>query len=177
MGGFYPCHGVPVLFEALSRVIAQGVRARLVMIGAGDGLGDARRHANGLRLNGAVTFAGHLAPREYAPLLAAADVGVSPYSGWPEFSGLKVLDYKAAGLPTIASGRNGHPPTLRDGCTGIIVPPGNVEALQQAILRLSADPPSRRRMGQLARVEAELLHAWDHTAARLEEVFDHVIEG
>jgi glycosyltransferase involved in cell wall biosynthesis len=170
LGGFYPWHGVPNLLSALARARARAIDARLLLIGAGDGLPDARRLAAALGLESAVTFAGHLGQSAYAPLLAGADVGLSPYCGWPEFSGLKVLDYKAAGLPTVASGVPGHPPTLRAGVTGLIVPPCDVDALADALVRICADARGRRRMGQAARLEAETMHGWEHTAARLEQV-------
>jgi len=175
LGGFYPWHGVPVLLQALAAARARGARARLLMIGSGDGFADARALASRLGLDEAVRFAGHRAPEEYAPMLASADAGVSPYCGWPEFSGLKVLDYKAAGLPTIASGVNGHPPTLKDGVTGVIVPPCEVEPLAGAMARLCAEPEVRKRMGQAARLEAEALHGWERTAERIEQVFLDVI--
>jgi glycosyltransferase involved in cell wall biosynthesis len=171
LGGFYPWHGVPVLLDALAQALASGARARLLMIGSGDGFAEARQLVDTLKLNRHVAFAGHQNPARYAPLLAGADVGVSPYCGWPEFSGLKVLDYKAAGLPTIASGKNGHPPTLKAGQTGLIVPPCNVEALRDAIVQLCADSAMRRRMGQAARIDAEAMHGWEQTAQRLERVF------
>ncbi|MDV7397278.1 glycosyltransferase family 4 protein, partial [Arthrospira platensis SPKY1] len=101
---------------------------------------------------------------------AQADIGVSPYCGWPEFSGLKILDYKAAGLPTIASGQDGQPVTLRHEETGLIVPPCDGAALQTAIVRLCADAPLRRRLGQTARLEAERQHTWQHTVNRIEQV-------
>jgi glycosyltransferase involved in cell wall biosynthesis len=174
LGGFYPWHGVPVLLEAFSAARRAGVHARLLMIGAGDGLAEARELAEKLHLNGELTLAGHQTAAQYAPLLAGADVGLAPYCGWPEFSGLKILDYKAAGLPTIASGRNGQPSTLRDGHTGIIVPPCDVDALHSAIVRLSRDRPTIRRMGQAARVEAETQHRWEHTVERVERVLRDV---
>lgn len=175
LGGFYAWHGVPVLFEALAAARARGANAKLLMIGSGDGLPGAQAQASRLGLNGSVTFAGHMTPEQYAPLLASADAGVSPYCGWPEFSGLKVLDYKAAGLPTIASGLNGHPPTLEDGRTGVIVPPCQPGPLAAAIERLCADAALRRRMGQAARLDAESSHGWEQTAARLEAVFRQVL--
>lgn len=175
LGGFYAWHGVPVLLDALAKARARGVPATLLMIGSGDGLAEAQSRAAGLGLNEVVTFAGHMGPAQYAPLLAAADAGVSPYCGWPEFSGLKVLDYKAAGLPTIASGVNGHPPTLEDGRTAVIVPPCQPEPLAAAIERIARDAGLRRRLGQAARIDAEARHAWSHTAERLERVFDRVL--
>jgi glycosyltransferase involved in cell wall biosynthesis len=175
LGGFYPWHGVPVLLEALASARAQGANARLRMIGSGDGFAEAQALAARFGLDEVVSFEGHRKPAEYAPMLASADVGVSPYCGWPEFSGLKVLDYKAAGLPTIASGEHGHPPTLAHGVTGVIVPPCQVEPLAAAIVRLTADPAARVRMGQAARLEAETMHGWEQTAARIEHVFHSVL--
>lgn len=177
LGSFYPWHGVPVLLEALAAVRAQGTPARLRMIGSGDGLAAAQALVARFGLEEVVSFEGHRKPAEYAPMLAAADVGVSPYCGWPEFSGLKVLDYKAAGLPTIASGERGHPPTLTDGVTGVIVPPCQVEPLAAAMVRLAEDPAARVRMGQAARAEAEAQHGWEHTAARIDHLFQDVVGG
>jgi glycosyltransferase involved in cell wall biosynthesis len=145
------------------------------MIGSGDGFDDAVRIAAELNLSRDVTFAGQLGPARYGPLLAGADAGVSPYCGWPEFSGLKVLDYKAAGLPTIASGMNGHPPTLTAGVTGLIVPPCQVEALCEAIGQICSDRTLRRTMGRAARFEAETGHTWARTVERLEQVFLDVL--
>jgi glycosyltransferase involved in cell wall biosynthesis len=175
LGGFYPWHGISVLLPALARALGRGAQAKLLMIGSGDGFDEAQRMVTKLGLHEAVTFAGHLKPEQYAPVLATADIGVSPYCCWPEFSGLKVLDYKAAGLPTIASGKNGQPPTLKTGQTGLIVPPCDEGALCEAIIRLCADRDLRRAMGRAARIEAEQVHSWEHTAEQLEQVFAKVL--
>jgi alpha-maltose-1-phosphate synthase len=66
---------------------------------------------------------------------------------------------------------NGHPPTLKHGHTGLIVAPGDAAALRDAILELSGNARLRRCMGRTARLEAESLHAWEHTVERLEQVF------
>ncbi len=171
VGGFYPWHGIPVLLPAFARALKRGIRAKLLLIGAGDGLDEAKQLVNKMNIDDAVTFAGHLSPDEFAPLLAQADIGVSPYCNWKEFSGLKILDYKASGLPTIASGENGQPPTLSHGETGLIVPPCDENALSDAIIQLCSDYRLRRQMGQAARLEAETMHGWNHTAAALEEIF------
>jgi glycosyltransferase involved in cell wall biosynthesis len=177
VGGFYAWHGIPVLLPALARVRESGLPVRLLLIGSRDGMDEARTAVSDLGLSGAVTFAGQLPPEAYAPLLAQADVGLSPYCGWPEYSGLKILDYKAAGLPTIGSGEDGMPPTLTDGETGLIVPPCDEDALFGAICRLAKAPDTRRRMGRQARLEAEEKHSWAQTAARIEAVIGQVMGG
>ncbi len=175
VGGFYAWHGIPILLPALARACQQGINARLILIGSGSGMAEAQTLTEELDLTEIVTFAGRMKPEEYAPLLAEADIGVSPYCGWKEYSGLKILDYKAAGLPTIASGEDGMPPILAQEQTGLIVPPCDEDALCAAIVRLCADADLRRRMGQQARREAEQIHGWDYTAAQIEKVFEEVI--
>jgi len=176
VGGFYPWHGIPVLLPAFARALKQGIRAKLLLIGAGDGFAEAQQLVAELGISQAVTFAGHRSLDEFAPMLAQADIGVSPYCGWKEFSGLKILDYKASGLPTIASGENGQPPTVTHGKTGLIVPPCDENALCDAIVQLSTDASLRRQMGQAARLEAETMHGWHHTAAALEKIFKTVLD-
>src|SRR5690606_11417541 len=101
-------------------------------------------------------------------------LGLAPYCQWPEFSGLKTFDYKAAGLPTISSGQDGMPATLTDGVTGRIIPPCDEAALAQAMDQLATQPALRQQMGQAARVEAETMHTWGHTVQRLLHIFQQV---
>ena len=176
VGGFFPWHGVTVLLRAVATAIAGGARVKVILIGAGKGEDEARRLTEELNLTRLVTFTGQLNAEQFAPLLAEADIGVSPYCGWKEFSGLKILDYKAAGLAAIASGQDGQPPTVRHGVTGLIVPPCDESALSDAIVQLCHDSDLRRQMGQAARLDAEKCHGWDHTARELEQVFSRLVK-
>ncbi|MFZ0429413.1 MAG: glycosyltransferase family 4 protein [Acidobacteriota bacterium] len=177
LGGFYPWHGIDKLLDATALLIKQGVRLRLNLIGSGRGETESRDHARRLGLEGIVHFLGRLTAEQYAPLLASADVGVSPYCGWPEYSGLKIFDYKAAGLACVASGENGNPPTLRHGETGWIVPPCSEAGLAEALALLARDVDLRRRLGRAARQDAERRNDWTQTARNLEAVFHRVTGG
>jgi glycosyltransferase involved in cell wall biosynthesis len=175
LGGFQPWQGVSVLLHALASDAVAATGARLVLIGGGAGTSDARLLAQELGVTDRTAFTGALRAEEYAPLLAQADLGVAPYCGWPEYSGLKLFDYKAAGLAIVASGENGRPRTLTHGQTGWIVPPCDEETLAAAIVQLVRDPALRRRLGQTARREAEDCHGWDVTARRLEAIFQELV--
>jgi glycosyltransferase involved in cell wall biosynthesis len=176
LGGFYAWHGVPNLIRAFARARATGQPLRLLLIGSGAGLDEARQLVAGQGVAEAVTFAGHLTAEQFAPLLAQADIGLSPYCGWKEFSGLKLFDYKAAGLAIIASGTNGQPATLKHEQTALIVPPCDEDALTGAMLALAGNAGRRRALGKQARLEAESCHGWDRTARELEHVFRQAIE-
>jgi glycosyltransferase involved in cell wall biosynthesis len=173
LGGFQPWQGVPVLLRALAE-LKDEVPLRLVLIGSGPGMEEAKQLAQQLGLAGVVTFTGRLAQGDYAALLADADIGVAPYCGWPEYSGLKLFDYKAAGLAIIGSGENGHPRSLEHGRTGWSVPPCDEEALRAAIGVLARDSTLRRQMGRAARLDAEAAHGWEQTSQKIEQIMNAV---
>lgn len=175
VGAFEPWHGILVLLHALANVVAQHTNIHLDLIGDGSACPDIERLIAEYRLEPYVSLRGFLRIEQAAPLLGQAEIGLSPYCGRVEYSGLKLLDYKAAGSATIASGENGEPAVLRHGQTGWIVPPCDADRLAEAILTLSADASLRRCIGQAARLEAETEHSWRHTAQQLLGIFAEVV--
>lgn len=171
VGAFEPWHGLPTLIRASARGIERGLPIRLVIIGSGREAENIVDLINSLEIAPSVTLTGNLPPSELAQRLACCDIGISAYHGRVEYSGLKLLDYKAAGLAVIASGEGGHPAVIRDGRTGHVVPPGDVDALYEAICNLVQNPDLRREMGRRARIEAEERHSWRHTAEKLQTLF------
>jgi glycosyltransferase involved in cell wall biosynthesis len=176
-GGFNPWQGVPVLIRAIRRAVSAGIALRVWLIGAGPELAQTQQLVRDLDLENQVAFTGQLPMREYATRLADAEVGISAYCGRAEFSGLKLLDYKAAGLAIIASGKDGQPAVIEPEHTGLIVPPCDEDALYRAIARLSADRELVRRMGRAARRQAEQTHSWKVTAQHLNDLFGRVVNA
>jgi glycosyltransferase involved in cell wall biosynthesis len=174
-GSFEVWHGIPVLIRAARRALDQGCNFQITVIGSGTEEKNIRDLVRELNLEKYCSFVGHLDLQGTATFLAQSDVGASPYCGRVEFSGLKLLDYKAAGLATIASGRDGQPDVLVHGRTGWIVPPCDETAFCEAILALSRDPRLLKHMGQQARQEAEQLHSWSNTAFLLEQLFTSIL--
>lgn len=169
LGGFYAWHGTKILINVFSRLIRKFVGIKLIMIGSGPGLEESKELVKKLDIEPFVQFTGQTTIESYAKILANADIGVSPYCGWIEYSGLKLFDYKAAGLAIVASGENGHPLTLADGQNGLIIPPCDENALENALSRLIKDQPLRQRLGQAARSDAEQMHTWRHTVQEIEK--------
>jgi glycosyltransferase involved in cell wall biosynthesis len=176
-GSFDPWQSLPLLLRAVSRVVACGVNVTVTLAGSGNTREPLERMTGDLHIDHRVTFTGHLPMPELARQLARADAGVSLYDGREEFDGLKLLDYKCAGLATIATGRNGEPAVLRHGATGVIIAPGNEGALVEAIRDLEQDRASVVRMGRQARLEAEQRHRWRHTAVALERLLRDLVSA
>ncbi|MGA2842313.1 MAG: glycosyltransferase family 4 protein [Steroidobacteraceae bacterium] len=103
--------------------------------------------------------------------LAAADVAVNPRT---ECGGLpqKLLNYMAAGCPIVSfAGSAKH---LTHGCTGLMVPDNDIDALAEEILRLIADKDLARRLGTAARTFARNELGWASVAERIEAVCTQV---
>jgi glycosyltransferase involved in cell wall biosynthesis len=126
LGAFEPWHGIRVLIDALALAAERVPGVHLDLIGDGALRGEIERQIAHYNLQQKVTLHGFLRISQAAPILARCEIALSPYCGRVEYSGLKLLDYKAAGLATIASGEAGEPAVLRHGQTGWIVPPCDV---------------------------------------------------
>jgi alpha-maltose-1-phosphate synthase len=176
IGAFEPWHGISILLQAAAKALSNGICIHLVLAGTGSDEGKIREEINDLALANNVKLPGHLLPDDLCSYLAQADIGVSPYYGRVEYSGLKLLDYKAAGLGIIASGENGQPSVIEHGRTGWIVTPGDVDALFQTIVKLSLDAETRKWMGQEARIEAEKKHSWGVTVQNIETIIKQVLK-
>jgi glycosyltransferase involved in cell wall biosynthesis len=98
-----------------------------------------------------VVFAGYRA--DVPALLAGCDVFCLPSSA--EGMPLVVLEAMAQGKPVVATAVGGTPELVVHGETGLLVPPGDVDALAAALAQLLADPERARRMGEAGRARVE----------------------
>jgi glycosyltransferase involved in cell wall biosynthesis len=143
VGRFSEEKGHRYLLEALARVRRSLPGARLVLVGYGALEGELRSRAAGLGLDGAVTFTGE---RDSAEVLSSFDLFVQP--SLYESQGLALLEAMAAGIPAVATSVGGVADVVRDGETGLLVPPADPDALAGAILRLAGAPDLGLRLAQ-----------------------------
>ncbi len=149
IGRIDPDKGHDVFLRALQGV-AQTMPRALALI-AGDAAPEQqgyerqmRRLADGLGLAGNVNFVGPLAdPR---PFYAQLDALVLP-SRYEPF-GRVLIEAMAAGLPVIATESGGPSEIVKHGKTGLLVPPGDAEALAEAIRTIASSPDLRKEFGR-----------------------------
>jgi glycosyltransferase involved in cell wall biosynthesis len=161
-----PQKGVPILLEALALLRQHGQQPQCRLVGDGPELPAYRQRAQALGLDN-VHFLGL---RDDVPaILAEAMLAVVP-SVWPEAFGLAAAEAMAASLPVIASRVGGLPEVVEDGVTGLLVPPGDPQALARALATLLADPQLRLTMGRAGRARAERLfdlRSWTDKVCRI----------
>ncbi|RME10493.1 MAG: glycosyltransferase family 1 protein [Ardenticatenia bacterium] len=96
---------------------------------------------------------------------------------WDEpFSG-GLLEALATGIPTIATTTGGTPEAIRDGENGLLVPPDDPAALEQALVRLMHDADLYHRLSQNG--AADVRHRWtfDRYIDRLERVYTAIVQA
>ena len=127
-----------------------------------------RRH----NLSGRVEFLGER--NDVPALLAGAEVFVlsSRSEGLP----VSVLEAMSAQLPVIASAVGGVPELVVEGETGLLVPPGDIDALAHALERLLADGRLRRRLGKAGRHRLEERFGLDEFRRRHLELYRRELE-
>jgi glycosyltransferase involved in cell wall biosynthesis len=155
--------GVPDLLAALASPLLQG---RWEATLAGDGDTDAyRRRAQALGLGSRVSFPGWVEADETYRLLSGAHVLVLP--SHVEALPMVIVEAFAWGVPVVATRVGGVPEILHDQVEGLLVPPGDLSRLTDALLRLVDDEPLRLRLGTCARAAWERSYAIEPYANHL----------
>ena len=151
-------------FRAVKRVtdvvkifarVEREVPSVLVMVGDGPDRVHAEAEARELGIQDKVFFLGKI--DAVAPLLAGADVFLLPSS--TESFGLSALEALASGVPVVGSNTGGLPEVVREGETGVLVPPDDAGALARALREVLAHPETHR--AQARRGHALVAAAFD----------------
>lgn len=143
--------GIDILLAAASQAIRMEPTLRLVIFGDGPLASELEGKAQEGGLSEYVRFLGYCdRARELFPALDAF-VLPSRTEGWP----LSIMEAMAVGLPVIATRVGGVPHMVETGRTGLLVAPGEVDELAQALLVLARDRSLARRLGEAAADYAE----------------------
>lgn len=154
-------------FVAAAALLAERApSARFVIVGEGElrGAIEADVRARGLG-PGRVVLTGAI--RDMPALLARLDVVVfsSAWEGLP----MVLIEAMAMGRAVVATAVGAIPSVIEEGRDGLLVPPGDPEALAGAIARLAGDPALRADLGRAARAKAEARFG---ARAMIENLFD-----
>jgi glycosyltransferase involved in cell wall biosynthesis len=153
--------GFPYLIEAFARV-QQTVRAHLLIVGEGEERHHLESKIQQLGLSESVSLVG-FQDNPYK-FMAAAHVFVLS-SLWEGFGNV-IVEAMACGAPVIACDcPYGPAEIITDGVNGILVPPRDVNALSEAILRVLTDAPLRSQLSQNGRARANDFEARNVAAA------------
>ena len=172
VGRLAPQKGVSTLVEAAG--LLKDPSAKVLLVGDGSERPKLEREAKRIGVGDRVRFEGFVAHERRPAALVHADLLVLP-SLYEEL-GTVLLEAMQAGLPVVASKTGGIPDVIEDGVNGMLVLPGEPEALARAIDRFLADRDLARRLSEGAQQRAKD-YDWEVLAERVLAVYQGVSVG
>jgi len=138
--------GLHVLLEAM-----RAWPGSLIVVGTGPLEAELKRRAEALGVADRVIWAGRVSDEDLPAYYAAADVFVLPSVAITETFGVSQIEAMAASVPVVSTNLpTGVPWVSRDGVSGLVVEPGDPQALGSALARLANDAPLRAQLGAAA---------------------------
>jgi len=176
-GQFPAWQGIPVLLQA---VRSSRWPEDLSLVFVGDGALRPEIERTVLETDGRVRYIGKLPYAQVAQVAAHAVLSFVPMVA-PErdakFSPLKLYESMACGVPVVASDTVGISEVVREHECGILVPPGDVEALVSAVCELAGDPARATQMGRRGRAAAVEHYSWAARARQRARIIEQALES
>jgi len=170
---FIPRKGHRFLFDVMPNLRESYPNIRVILFGRGPDEARARELSDTLNLHGSVQFAGFR--DDLDDYLACFDLLVHP--ALEEGLGVAMLKAAAAGLPVLAFDTAGSREAVVHGKTGVLVEPGDVVSLQQAIAVLIDEPDMRREFGRAGRQRMKDEFSVEMMVERHIEMYESVMHG
>lgn len=173
VGNLYRIKGIHENLRALQMVDEQGFRKwRYTVVGSGPFRMDLEKLSVELGLEGRVTFIGGVTHPEAIRNIRDADIFCLP--SWGESFGNVYAEAAVCGRPAIGCRGFGADLTIRNGATGLLVPPKDINALADALSFLLTHPEEARKMGKKAQRHIRQF-TWDRTAEIYKQAINRVL--
>ena len=141
--------GLALLFEAMSELRRRRLDVTASIVGDGPARDEAERDVRRLDLSDHVHFLGSVGQDDIRKHYARADIFCLP--SFAEGIPVVAMEAMAMQLPVVSTRITGIPELVDDGKHGLLVAPGRVDALTEALERLVRSPEERERMGRAGR--------------------------
>ncbi len=175
VGRLSPEKGHFILLDAIEALQRKGLTARLTIVGDGPLRRELEQRAASLPRPQDVTFTGSLEPRLVAEHIRACSLVV--LASFSEGVPVVLMEAFSHGRPVVATRVGGIPELVDHGESGLVVSPGDVGELAQAMERIIADPVLAENMGR--RGAAKILEEFDESRSvhKLKELFEATQTG
>ena len=157
----------------LLRAVARVPNAHLVVLGDGDLRSDTERLAHTLQIADRTHFLGWRLDIENV----LADVDVVALTSRNEGTPVSLIEAAAAGRPVVATAVGGTGSVVRSGETGFLVPPGDVEVIAAALVRLLSDVGLAKRFGQAGRDHVKERFSHHRLLRDIADLYDELKSG
>jgi len=173
VGSLYPVKGHAHLIAAAPHVLAQSPHVIFLIVGRGGLREELEAQARRLGVAPCFRFLGHR--DDVTDILSVCDIFALPSlsEGMP----LALLEAMAAGVPAVATRVGGVAEVLADRKSGLLVPPGDSQALAKGIITLLEDRSLARRIGESAREVVAGRFSLNEMVRAYRGIYERLIRG
>lgn len=172
--GFREVYGPTYLMQAIPRVLERLPEVKFDLVGDGPQLARCQEMAVRDGVEQSIRWIGRQPHGKIARLLCEWDLTVMP--SLCESFGVAALESSAMRVPVVASNVGGLPAVVRDGETGLLVPPESPDALAHAMLTLLCDSKRRSSMGEAGRMWVETQFQWPNVLDQWERTLQCALD-
>ncbi len=172
VGRLVPIKDLPTLVRAFARARQQVPTAHLLIVGDGPARAEMEPLVETLGIGASVHLAGWR--DDLTRVYATIDVAV--LSSRNEGTPVALIEAMAAGRPVVATAVGGVADVVQDGETGWLVPPGDVDAMAAAMVRLAGDAAARARMGALGRERVRARYFYDRLVDDIQALYVQALD-
>ena len=167
-GRLDPEKGLDVLIEAVALLRAKPFRLLLVGRGSDEYTAHLKALIAGKGVQDKVVFTGFVNP--VMAYVASADIGVLP-SIVPEGCSLSAQEHLSQGHPVVVTNNGGQREYVVEGSNGLLVPPGDAQALAYALAALIDNEELRQRMGRQAKADFDDHLSYEHFYEKIMKIY------
>jgi glycosyltransferase involved in cell wall biosynthesis len=150
---------------------------KLLIVGGGSLENKLKSLTKELKIDNKTIFTGKVSHDEVPKYQNMLSVSVSVSVSDSESFGVAVLEASACEKPVVVSNVGGLPEIVKDGVTGIVVPPKNVEKTAEAIEKLILNKDLRVKMGKAGRERVIELYNWDKCVDNMVKIYEDILKG
>ena len=166
--------GVDVQIRAMLHVREEFPNARLIIGGTGAESPQLETLIEQLGLAETVRLIGFISNEDLPAYYASCDLFV--FHSHYEAFGIVLAEAMACGAPIVSTLAGAIPQVVENSVQGVLVRPGDPEAIGEAIIQLLHDPERLAGMGKAGRVKAVSEYNWTHVARRYVAEYEGLIE-
>jgi glycosyltransferase involved in cell wall biosynthesis len=173
-GAFSIAYDFDQVFNAAKILEEKDSRVKFILQGKGELENQIKSSIKRLGLRNVIVIDKLLSREEVAELLNKADVLIQPLGdyGKPHMGvSTKLYEYQAVGKPIICCSAGQPAKYVKKTCSGIVVKPGDYEALAKAVLYLRNNPDLARELGKNGRKYVEKEASIDAVGLKIKEIF------
>jgi glycosyltransferase involved in cell wall biosynthesis len=165
--------GLDLLLHAIPEVKKSVKDVQLTVVGHGDAVQTYKSLAIKLKLGENVVFSGALFGENLKEVLRQSDVLVLPTS--KESFGMVLIEAMAQGTPVIATKVGGIPDIISDGHDGFLIPPGDINEISKAIIKILKDARLAKIMGENGQKKVKENYLWEKQVTATNAIFEKAL--